>query len=392
MNLVAIMLGVINPLLSIPLTVFDFVKRRKPFLCSVIIATAMAYVAYYYQSRYVGDLERYMNLLGQYKGIPFSQCFNTTYSGLYALDMLFWLCAKFTDGRMLVVLTAFILYLITFYVSLDYLMEQENIDAYYIIGVIAFIFTLLPYYYYLSAVRSSLALSFGTLAIYREYVKGKKNLGSYLLYALPALFHLAGVIVILLRFALLLTGKKRYIIWAAGGILLALMGSGIFNGARYVGGVFSDLSEKMIEYSAYGEMKNSIWFIAVRSSVVTYLQKGICAIVLGIVIWNVWDLNDKGNKAVRVDSMSRIGICLSFMILGMVFFPTTFYLRFFEGLFPIILLSAYRYDDTNVLKKMLLLAAATGMLVIQLHTLAVNTDVGLFAKHLGLGILNLIDY
>ena len=45
MNLVAIMLGVINPLLSIPLTVFDFVKRRKPFLCSVIIATAIAYVS-----------------------------------------------------------------------------------------------------------------------------------------------------------------------------------------------------------------------------------------------------------------------------------------------------------------------------------------------------------
>lgn len=392
MNLVATLFGIVNPLFAVPITIYDYTRRRKPFFCAVILAAAMAYVAYFYQSRYIGDLERYMNLLVLYKDIPFLECFDRFYSGLYALDAFFWVCARFADARMLVVITAFILYFIAFYVSLDYLSDLENMSSYHIVGVIVFIFSLLPYYSYLSSIRSSLALSFGTIAIYREYVKGKKSFGSYLLYILPILFHLAGALVILLRFALMLTGKKRYFIWAIGGVLLALMGSGIFNSARYLGGIFSELSDKMVEYSAYGGMMNSAWFVAVRSSIVTYLQKVFCAIVLGVLIWNSRELNDRTDSDVRINKMSQIGVCLSFIILGMLFFPTTFYLRFFAGLFPIILLSAYRNDDTNVLKKILLWGAAAGMFVIQLHTLVDNTNVSVFVKHLALGIMNLITY
>lgn len=392
MNLVAIMIGIINPLLAIPATIYDYIRRRRPFLCSAILAAAMAYVAYYYQSRYVGDLERYMNLLVLYRGIPLSECFDRFYTGLYALDVFFWLCARFADGRMLVVCTAFILYFNTFYVSLDYLGEHENMDTFHIIGVIVFIFTLLPYYSYLSSIRSSLALSFGTVAIYREFIKRKKGLAGYLLYVLPVLFHLAGTIVILLRFALLIKGKKRYYIWAVGGLLLALSGSGLFNSARYIGVIFSELSDKMVEYSAYGTMMNSAWFTAVRSSVVTYLQKGLCTIVLGMVIWNAKDNATQDENDSRIKSMSQIGTCLSLIILGMIFFPTTIYLRFFAGLFPLILLSAYRYNDTKQLKRLILWVAATGMIVIQLHILVVNTDVSAFTKNLALGIMNLANY
>lgn len=392
MYLVAIMLGIINPLLAIPITVYDFVMRRKPFLCSMILAIAMTYVAYFYQSRYVGDLERYMNLLSLYKGIPFLECFDRFYTGLYALDIFFWICAGFNDGRVLVLFTAFILYFITFYVSLDYLKEHVNITTYHILGVITFIFTLLPYYNYLSSIRSSLALSFGTLALYLEYVKGEKKLGNYLLYVLPLFFHLSGSLVIFTRFALLLTGKKRYFIWAMCGVLLALMGSGIFNSAKYLGTIFSELSYKMVEYSAYGEMMNSTWFIAVRSSALTYLQKGLCAVVLCVVIGNVREANDNVNKLLRIDRMFQIGICLSFIILGMIFFPTTFYLRFFTGFFPIILFSAYRFGDIHVFKKFLLWGVAAGMLAIQFHTLVDNTDLSAFIIHLLLGIMNLFTY
>ena len=414
MNIIVILIGMINPLLSIPISIYNFLKQRSPFLCSVMLSTAMAYVAYFYQSRYVGDLERYMSLLALYKGIPLHACFDRVYSGLYALDIFFWICAKFTDERMLVVFTAFILYFCTFYVSLDYLNQFECIGDFHIVGVIILIFTLLPYYSFLSSIRSSLALSFGSLALYIEYVKGKKNLTAWALYILPILFHLAGSLVIFLRFALLIQGRKRYLIWATGGLILALMGTGLFNSVSYLNGVFTDLSDKIVEYSAYGSMKDSEWFISVRRSIITYLQKGLCAAVLAMVICNAkdernsdenewdeseldeneWDEseldeNELAENNINAKKMSEVGVCLSSIMLGMLFFPTTFYLRYFTGLFPFLILSAYRYGEMKWSKRLIIWGSAAAMLIIQVKTLSDNTDVIIFAKHLILGILNL---
>ena len=404
MNIIVILIGMINPLLSIPISIYNFLKQRSPFLCSVMLSTAMAYVAYFYQSRYVGDLERYMSLLALYKGIPLHACFDRVYSGLYALDIFFWICAKFTDERMLVVFTAFILYFCTFYVSLDYLNQFECIGDFHIVGVIILIFTLLPYYSFLSSIRSSLAVSFGSLALYIEYVKGKKNLTAWALYILPILFHLAGSLVIFLRFALLIQGRKRYLIWATGGLILALMGTGLFNSVSYLNGVFTDLSDKIVEYSAYGSMKDSEWFISVRRSIITYLQKGLCAAVLAMVICNAkdernsdeneWDEseldeNELAENNINAKKMSEVGVCLSSIMLGMLFFPTTFYLRYFTGLFPFLILSAYRYGEMKWSKRLIIWGSAAAMLIIQVKTLSDNTDVIIFAKHLILGILNL---
>lgn len=393
MNLLAILLGILNPLLVIPVTVSDYIRRHKPISCAMLLAGVMAYIAYFYQSRYIGDIERYMKLLSLYRDIPMAECFNRFYSGLYAFDFLFWICAKFSDERWLVVITSFLLYFNTFFVVLDYLKDSEEITPEYVISAIAFIFFLLPFYSYISSIRSSLSLSFGTLALYNEYIKGKKGILGYLLYALSLFFHLSGAFIVLVRFALVLKGKKRFIIWTAGGVMLALLGSGIFNSAKYFGGILSSISEKLIEYSAYGPMMNSRWYLAVRSSIATYVQKGICAAVLIIIIWNEQDENRKDESRSMHKRMSQIGVCISLIVLGILFFPTTFYLRFFTGLFPVILLSAFRTKGRHLaVSRVIIWGSTMGMLIIQLHTLFDNVNVNDFARNQMLGILNLFTF
>lgn len=391
MNLVALLFGMLNPLLAFPIALNGFTKRRKPIICAVLMAFTMAYVAYYYQSRYVGDLERYVNLLSLYRGIPLSDCFDRFYSGLYALDVFFWFSSRLSDARLLVMIVAFILYFITFYILLDYFSRREDLETKHIIVIITLTIALLPFYDYISSFRSSLALSFGAVALYREYVKGKRSVISYLLYVLPVLFHLAGAFIIVIRLAMLIKGKKQYFIWAIIGILVALLGSGIFNGFRFIGGFFADISDKMLEYSAYGNMMNSAWFQAVRSSLTASLKKALCAEVLLLVAWKGITTNDAKQNEDETAKLHKVGICSSLIILGMMFFPTTIYARFYMGLMPFTILSIYQIEENGIIKKTALASATIGMFAIQIHTMVDNVMLTDFAKSILLGILNFLS-
>lgn len=377
----------IHPLLAVPAALSSFIKRRKTIHASIMAAIGLAYLAYFHESRYIGDIERYMKLLELYQKVPFSSCFDKFYTGLYALDIFFWLCAKLPNARLLVAVTGFILYFNTFYVCLDYIKRN---DKYKIIKIIIFIFTILPFYYYLSSIRSSLALSWGTIALYQEYVKKKKNPIYYLCYILPILFHLAGYVIILLRLALLIKGRKGCFIWIIGCVLIALMGSGRFNIAMYITGIFSDVSGKMHAYSAYGNMQNTAWFIGLSKSITARAIKFICSSVLCLVVWNALGDNKDNNSI--AENMHQVSIRISLIILAMLFFPTAFYLRYFNGLFPFIILSAYPRNADKSLKYYILCSGAFLMLAIQAHIMIGQIpDLVVFAKNILLGILNLID-
>ena len=101
------------------------------------------------------------------------------------------------------------------------------------------------------------------------------------------------------------------------------------------------------------------------------------------------DENELAENNINAKKMSEVGVCLSSIMLGMLFFPTTFYLRYFTGLFPFLILSAYRYGEMKWSKRLIIWGSAAAMLIIQVKTLSDNTDVIIFAKHLILGILNL---
>lgn len=386
MHIVAILIGIINPLFSTPLFLLDYWQRRKPVFSAFMLALVMGYIAFYAESKYIGDLERYMEMLSSYRDIPFIQCFDRIYSRLYVMDIIFWLCAKFSNPRMFVSVAAFILYFIVFYITFDF-SKQSSLgkdNSRFLFLILVF---MLPFYYFLSSTRSSLALIVGILAIYQDVYKNNKKPLVFILYVIPIMIHQASVVILLLRLLWFLPEKTRKIVTGIVIVLILMMGLGVFNFAEGLIGYdlnfLTDALNKAIGYSAYGTEQYSIWQTNLRNGLYSQTLKLYYAVVLVFIII------PNNNSEVESDrNIIKFTRSAALLVLALMFYPTGLYLRFVTGFCVFIVITAYiKYKSK--LGSFLLITASAGLLL-QMYSLFEAVPYKPFLIRLSLGIFNVL--
>lgn len=180
-------------------------RKYMPFLIISIFVLAYSYIP-------IGtpDLTRYRDIVMELQGKHIKQAIEYMNDGLYLENIYFWLIAKIGDIQLLAAIPFAIVYSISTYVTCDSAQEynmQKKIPFLLICQ-----FMLLPFFSILNNVRCITAFSLIILATYLDLVKGKKNIGVLLLYALPCFYHSAGIIIILLRISIILAKKIQYLI------------------------------------------------------------------------------------------------------------------------------------------------------------------------------------
>lgn len=327
--------AVINPIFSFPLAIILWRKygRIKSGILSFWLAFAMGYIAYHAKSIYIGDLERYMEFLKFYKNTTLSNCYNLVYQQMYGFDLYFWFCAHFKDSRLLIGISGFILYFVFFYILLDYSKEQN------ISGSLTFILVFLaimvePFYTYISSLRSSITLCFAILAIYREFCKKQVDILTILLYILSTQFHEAGTIIVAMRllYFIPLKNKKNFNFILT--VFVILFGIGIFSHFQGIYN-FGNILNKAHEYSVGGNAVNTKWANNVRSSLFFNTYKLYFLSITGVILFKYY------TKKLYINSIPELFFLWTSIILGMIFFPTSIYLRYLTPFIPMIVIMVY---------------------------------------------------
>lgn len=333
----AIFVMLINPLLAIPFAFRDYLESRRPAPCALCISFAMGYLAFYSESRYIGDLERYIQLLDKYREVPFFKCFDIFYSRLYLMDIFFWICSRFSNPRMLAVMVALVCYYCVLWIVLDFSREMDSDDEETKIITIS-VLCIIPFYSFIGAARSSVSIVLGAVALYRDVIKKKHDVLNLLLYLAPVFIHQAGIVAVLVKIIDILPGKAKKIITIAAMIILVCIGSGLFFFPRltmFKEGIIGSAVDKVFEYSEFGTQQYSAWAIAVRNGLFPRVRKIFFALPLvSIVLVRL-------HLTLNVEEDTSLSFIISSLIIGMFFFPTEIYLRFIMGFMDFIILGVY---------------------------------------------------
>ena len=85
---------------------------RKIILYSALLAIVFGIAGYCFKNPATDpDLVRYLAILSTYRNKNLIDSFNTAYTNLYAVDILFWIIANFCKPQMLPAFACFIYYL-----------------------------------------------------------------------------------------------------------------------------------------------------------------------------------------------------------------------------------------------------------------------------------------
>ena len=253
----AVVVSCLNPMFGLPIVIADYIRSRKPFRSSILIGIIYSYISFFARSDYVGDLERYMAGLNNYKGRGVIDCIiNSNYSWLVSDNVFFWICSHFKNERIMIVLTTFILYFISYYIIFNVI---QNSATEIIRGMLLLSITILPFYLFISSLRSSLGISFCILALYFDLCKDKKNIGVLMLYIIGILFHPATIAIALLRILYLFCRNKIYLWAMIVFIIVVILGLGFVRLSPNINGPIGAFLKMIMDYSSSGQLQNSKW-------------------------------------------------------------------------------------------------------------------------------------
>ncbi len=190
--------------LSFLISGIGFVKapsHYKRWLWLYILAFAV--LAYCYTPTYTNDLMRYLNMIEQCKNLPFSYAFSWADDGLVVKNFWFWCLSKIDEPHLIQAISIGSLYGVTAYITCDSF--RSNKRRLWIAMLLQIL--LLPLYLANSNIRNMVAFAFMFLAVYRDLVKGKRNILTGVLYVAPVFVHMAGLVVIIARLGVLVFRK-----------------------------------------------------------------------------------------------------------------------------------------------------------------------------------------
>lgn len=153
------------------------------------------------------DITRYFQQLDSIRELPFSQAINWAEDGLVIKNIIFWLVSQTKDNRVLPFISIF-----TVYVSSSYIVVDSCGDNKRLAGIILlFQLMTIPFYHSYSNVRNVSAFALLAVAVYRDMVKKKRTVATFLLYIIPCFIHMSGFVIVLFRAVIPLIRKFPYL-------------------------------------------------------------------------------------------------------------------------------------------------------------------------------------
>lgn len=342
MILILIIVAALFPLASIPWIIGYYTKSKKTVLCALLMGMAMASICLGLQhvaegTASQGDISRYATYVDIYHGISFDEAFSLRgdpFDNYPLTTVWFWLVSQSEFAYSLQASAAFINYSIVFYFLFDYSKNEDFSSGQTILGAV-FIFCVFPFFYSVSALRSTVALLLCMLAVYFDLRKTQHRVITLVLYLGPCLIHSTAYLVVIVRILYQVLKKSPYFLFVGGLIsvptVLAL--SAVFSS------LFSIFNVNIVEMlSSYSDWTGT--HVNEASSALFYSVLKVVNILFMVLFAADGLFTLKGQKG-SLDERGRgvYAFCLAmagFVTSLALFVLADSYLRFTYALYPII--------------------------------------------------------
>lgn len=312
MLILAIILFLILPIMSIPVLLIAFIKDSKyRKIYGFLLAISLAIISFKIDVKEIAlDLKVYYGQMTMLKFINFSEMFEILISQKEPItNLMFFFIAKIGIYPIWQFITTFINYFIIFFILSDYA-KTKNIGNKTFTIVLIFAIVFMNNIFLFTGIRNTFALMIYLCILYNEYIKQKKGIIYKILYIVPVLIHMSMIIGIIIR--ILMSAKKHKNLIVIGLIIYAVSPNLIVQISSLIGElpVFSDLVAKLqvylfdarvINFNSLLHMVLLIYFIVVYYALVkkrkqenleiTNLYKALEIILLfNICSFNYWDI------------------------------------------------------------------------------------------------------
>ena len=204
-------------ILMILMQFFEIKKfKNMGIIFSIIAVVSLGLLAYssYFSSG--SDIHRYYQMLAEFKGKDFAYAQrNGIYKNSFVTNLLFWLIAQTGKYQLLPMIST-----ATVVACLCYIVLKENklktLKTSVVCVFFVHVLAITGIQNVISGVRQYLMVAIFSLAIYRDYRLGKRNLLTILLYLIACMIHLSALFFVLIRLCAVVKGKLKflYLFWA----------------------------------------------------------------------------------------------------------------------------------------------------------------------------------
>ncbi len=396
MAILLILTSLLFPLPSIPFVLGYFWRTKRPVVCAIALGAAFGAIAVSLDVESQGDLYRYIATASEYSGRPLDYVVLGRYSDSPVASLFFWITANTVGADSLPFVVGFIVFTSASYIIFDYCARNDFAFRSICIAILAALFSI-SLFGSVSAVRSSLAMSLGVLALYRDASRGKLNLLTVALYLLPCFIHTVGALVICVRLLSLLFGRKP----ALAGILSVFALPAVLSVAGLISSNVPLLAGAMDTLTYYDSWTETGWAAEVLSSSFQQMLRFTNSILLLILIITCRSILIQSR--IRADRMAKvftssvlIGICMTLGIA--IFIASDVYLRtayFFEPLGIMLAIDSHAksgaHEPGKVLGKTLtryaLVALSSALFLLYLFQMASSCSVSSILCALLFGVI-----
>lgn len=189
------------------------VSKARGFF-SLAAASFFGIMGYYFVPSHEIDLTRYYDVIQQYQiSMPtYADLFKS--QGLFlSPNILFKWISKIGDVQLLPALVGLVVMFSYFYIVADFFSREKLVLSmrlyFLVIGVMLF-----PFASALSNVRNVMGCAIIAIAIYRDLVQKKKNIFTFILYIVGISFHIAVIVIVMLRLLSLLKKDNHVVMYA----------------------------------------------------------------------------------------------------------------------------------------------------------------------------------
>lgn len=193
----------------------------------LMFSIALGMVAFYIEPIRELDLYRYFNQMDLMKQLDFFEFISEyIFKPELLSNLIFFFVAKMEDYGLLAMLSTIISYYLVTKCVLDY-SNKKNMKLIEKLVVLVLLLSVMTFTHFATRIRNNVAIVICAYAFYREYVEGKNNLLTKVLYVLPCFIHTSMLFGVIIRLILFLRGKYLRVVL----IIIILI---LFLGINYI--------------------------------------------------------------------------------------------------------------------------------------------------------------
>ena len=348
MFLVLALSSICFPVLSLPFVVADFAKRRNVIFSAALFSLIMSVLAMGLVNSDGGDLTTYSNEVLQYEGAHLSELNNFKYADYPIASFVFWVIGQTGNPHLIQGACACIEYYIISYIVLRFLNDNKANGA-VICFAIASILAFVPLYNSVSALRSTISLSIGVLALFRDVYEKKRNLFTMLLYFCPIFIHAVGLTMLGIRLLLIMSNKVHVNCFFLGFAVLPV----VLAGSSILSGLFAIFAINPIDIlTSYVNQSESGWSATVANSMFYQLYRILNIVVAIAFSWMLLQLSRRMDSKAEKNLCAVLLACLGLIVGFCFFFTDPAFMRYSYTAYPLVMMILVKhYLETSQLAR-----------------------------------------